>query len=221
MSLILHIQTALENAMTGISSAGKLLATRENPAQKEHASFLQPAIRDLCAEAQIRIADIDAVAVVSGPGSYTGLRVGMAAAKGICFTLHKPLITIDTLRWMAAAAKGTDTDFICPMIDARRMDVFTAIYSQSGETLVDSAPVTLDNSSFADYLNRGTVAFFGSGAGKFRPIIDHPQAQFPAITARQQDLADISWNLYQQRVFSDLRLSAPQYGKAFFSTAKP
>jgi tRNA threonylcarbamoyladenosine biosynthesis protein TsaB len=221
MSLILHIQTALETAMAGIATGGALLATRENPAQKEHASFLQPAIRDLCAEANIRIADIDAVAVVSGPGSYTGLRVGMAAAKGICFALHKPLITIDTLRWMASGAKGSGTDFICPMIDARRMDVFTAMFSQTGETLMDSAPVTLDNSSFAGYLHQGTVAFFGSGAGKFRAIMDHPRALFPSIEAGQQDLADISWNLYQQRMFSDLRLSAPQYGKAFFSTAKP
>jgi tRNA threonylcarbamoyladenosine biosynthesis protein TsaB len=221
MSLILHIQTALENAMTGISSAGQLLATRENHAQKEHASFLQPSIRAICAEIRIRLADIDAVAVVAGPGSYTGLRVGMAGAKGICFALRKPLITINTLRWMAVAAEGTDTDFICPMIDARRMDVFTALYTGSGETVMDTVAITLDKSSFAAYLDKGRVSFFGSGAAKFRPLVEHAHALFPEISPAQEDLAKLSWNLYQARIFSDLRLSAPQYGKAFFSSSMP
>lgn len=219
MSLILHIQTALETAMTGISAAGRLLATRENHAQKEHASFLQPAIRDICAEQQIRLSDIDAVSVVAGPGSYTGLRVGMAGAKGICFALGKPLITINTLRWMAVAAQHSGTDFICPMIDARRMDVFTALYTRSGETVMDTVAMTLDNSSFAAYLQQGKVSFFGGGAAKFRPLVEHPHALFPALAPTQEHLAQLGWNLYQAGVFSDLRLSAPQYGKAFFSTS--
>ena len=221
MSLILHIQTALENAMTGISAAGQLVASRENRVQKEHASFLQPAIRDMCAEMRIRLTDMSAIAVVSGPGSYMGLRVGMAGAKGICFALGKPLITINTLRWMAFAGQKTDTDFICPMIDARRMDVFTALYTRSGETLMETVAMTLDSSSFSEYINKGRVSFFGGGAAKFRPLVEHPHALFPAIGPTQEDLAQLGWNLYQAGVFSDLRLSAPQYGKAFFSNSMP
>jgi tRNA threonylcarbamoyladenosine biosynthesis protein TsaB len=221
MSLILHIQTALDTAMTGIAENGRLLTARGNNTQKEHAAFLQPAIREICAEQQVRLTDIDAVAVVSGPGSYTGLRVGMAGAKGICFALQKPLITINTLYWMAKSAESSDTDFVCPMIDARRMDVFTALYSRNGEPLLDTAAITLNNSSFSEYLDKGRVSFFGGGAAKFRSLTDHRNAIFPTLTPSQEDLASISWNLYQSGVFSDLRLSSPQYGKAFFTTSTP
>jgi tRNA threonylcarbamoyladenosine biosynthesis protein TsaB len=221
MSLILHIQTALETAMVGIARNGTLLAGRENPVQKEHASFLQPAIRALCQETGIRLRDLSAVAVVAGPGSYTGLRVGMAGAKGLCFALQIPLLSFDTLRWMAAAGTAIDARYLCPMIDARRMEVFTAVYTPGGETIREPFAETLDEQSFKHELEQGKTVFFGGGTAKFQPFMKHPNAFFTTLEPGQQELASISWNLYQAGVFSDLTLTAPLYVKEFHSTMNP
>jgi tRNA threonylcarbamoyladenosine biosynthesis protein TsaB len=221
MSLILHIQTALEKAMVGIAQNGILLAGRENAAQKEHASFLQPAIRELCRETGIELHDLSAVSVVAGPGSYTGLRVGMAGAKGLCYALHKPLISFNTLRWMASAAASSDALFVCPMIDARRMEVFTAVCTPGGKTIREPFAAILDEKLFEAQLNQGKTVFFGGGTAKFRAIMHHPNACFEDLEAGQHELASISWNLYQSGVFSDLTLTAPLYVKEFHSTANP
>ena len=221
MSLILHIQTALEKAMVGIAQNGTLLAARENAAQKEHASFLQPAIRELCRETGISIRDLSAVSVVAGPGSYTGLRVGMAGAKGLCYALQKPLITFNTLQWMASAGASSDARFLCPMIDARRMEVFSAVYTPGGETIREPFAAILDEKLFEAQLEQGKTVFFGGGTAKFRAIMQHPNACFESLEAGQQELASIGWNLYQSMVFSDLTLAAPLYVKDFHSTMNP
>lgn len=221
MSLILHIQTALEHAMVGIAQNGTLLAARDNAVQKEHASFLQPAIRELCRESGIDLRDLSAISVVAGPGSYTGLRVGMAGAKGLCYALHIPLITFNTLRWMASAGASSDARFLCPMIDARRMEVFTAVYTPGGETIREPFAAILDEKLFEAQLEQGKTAFFGGGTAKFRAIMQHPNASFENLEAGQEELARISWNLYQSRAFSDLTLAAPLYVKEFHSTMNP
>ena len=115
------------------------------------------AIRDLMAEQGRRLSDLAAVAVVHGPGSYTGLRVGMSAAKGLCYALDLPLITVNTLEWMAEAAKGGPEDMICPMIDARRNEVFTALYDRNGSERLGPHALILDDSSFAAELELGTI----------------------------------------------------------------
>lgn len=221
MSLILHIQTALETAMVGIARNGTLLAGRENTVQKEHASFLQPAIRELCRDAGIRLRELSAVAVVAGPGSYTGLRVGMAGAKGLCFALQKPLVSFDTLRWMAAAGSSIDARFLCPMIDARRMEVFTAVYTPGGETIREPFAETLNDQSFNRELEQGKTVFFGGGTAKFQPLVKHPNAVFTTLEPGHRELALISWNLYQAGIFSDLTRTAPLYVKDFHSTMVP
>jgi tRNA threonylcarbamoyladenosine biosynthesis protein TsaB len=217
MSIILHIQTALETAMTGIAENGHILACRESGTQKEHASFLQPAIRELCRETGISIRDLSAVSVVAGPGSYTGLRVGMAGAKGLCFALQIPLISCNTLRWMAAAGENEEASYLCPMIDARRMEVFTAVFNTSGETIVEPMATILDETLFTSQLEEGKTIFFGGGAAKFKPLAHHPNAVFAPLVAGQEELARISWNLYQAGIFSNLIQTAPQYGKDFHS----
>jgi tRNA threonylcarbamoyladenosine biosynthesis protein TsaB len=217
MSIILHIQTALETAMAGIAENGHILASRESETQREHASFLQPSIRELCRETGIGIRDLSAVSVVAGPGSYTGLRVGMAGAKGLCFALQIPLITCNTLRWMAAAGEHEDAIYLCPMIDARRMEVFTAVFKTSGETIVEPMAAVLDETLFKTQLEEGKIIFFGGGTAKFKPLVHHPNAVFASLEAGQEELARISWNLYQAGVFSNLIQTAPQYGKDFHS----
>src|ERR1700758_4691343 len=134
MALILNIDTATAKASICLALDGKTLALAENWTQNEHAAWLHSAIEQMMQQTGYRLRDLQAVAVTAGPGSYTGLRVGMAAAKGFCFALDIPLIAEDTLRTMAFAAKEQlpGTDLLCPMIDARRMEVFTAVYQNDG-----------------------------------------------------------------------------------------
>ena len=135
MALIISIETSGSVASVALAKNGESLAFRESKTQKEHASFIQPAIQEVLNDSGIALKHIDAVSVSVGPGSYTGLRVGLASAKGICYALKKPLITIGTLRIIAHAAQikiknfsSVDDYFIIPMIDARRNEVFTAIF---------------------------------------------------------------------------------------------
>src|ERR1700761_8249865 len=137
MSLILNIDTATETAHLSIAKNGTVLQQLFNEDQKGHAAFLQPAIKKILAEQSLLINEIDAIAVTEGPGSYTGLRIGMASAKGLSYALRKPLITVNTLEAMARSAVDvlarnpidSKEILLCPMIDARRMEVFTAIYN--------------------------------------------------------------------------------------------
>src|SRR5574343_439289 len=122
MAIILNIDCAQETAAVGIARDGECLAMRSNAQQTDHASWIHLAIKELFAETGISLTQTNAVAVTSGPGSYTGLRVGMATAKGFCYALQKPLICVPTLEMMAYAARHTTATLICPMIDARRME---------------------------------------------------------------------------------------------------
>ena len=128
MSIILNIDTAVQTSSVCLAQNNEVLALKINPSQKDSAAWLHMAIKEVLKEQNIELKDLDAIAVSEGPGSYTGLRVGMSTAKGLCYVSQKPLITINSLQMMAVAAKDEPTDFICPMIDARRMEVFTAIF---------------------------------------------------------------------------------------------
>jgi len=131
VSLILNIDTAVQSASVCLSENNDLIGLKINPSQKDHASWLHIAIEQLLKENAIDLQKLAAIAVSAGPGSYTGLRVGMASAKGLCYVLNIPLITVDTLKMMANAAVVENTDLLCPMIDASRMDVFAALFDKS------------------------------------------------------------------------------------------
>src|SRR3984957_16991711 len=163
MALLLNIDTSTKRAGVCVAQDGKLLAMAENFEQKEHAAWLHVAVQRLMAETGFRMRDLQAVAVIAGPGSYTGLRVGMAAAKGFCYALGIPLITEDTLRMMAFAASEQlpEADLLCPMIDARRMEVFTAVYGRGGEVMVAAMAMIVDETSFSEFLSVRSVSFFG------------------------------------------------------------
>ncbi|MFI5194959.1 MAG: tRNA (adenosine(37)-N6)-threonylcarbamoyltransferase complex dimerization subunit type 1 TsaB, partial [Chitinophagales bacterium] len=136
--MLLLINTATEQASVALAEGGKVLFLEENPSPKQHAAWLHPAIRRMLASAKINAEHLQAVSVSAGPGSYTGLRVGMAAAKGLCFALKIPLITVGTLQLMADAMVAQAKEkkaLICPMIDARRQEVFTALYSAEMEEI--------------------------------------------------------------------------------------
>src|SRR5580704_5487088 len=180
MSLILNIDTSMETAGVCLSIDGSTLIMAESTDQKNHSSWLHPTIARLLEETGHRVRDLQAVAVSAGPGSYTGLRVGMAAAKGFCYALGIPLIAENTLNVMAFAAREqlAGADLLCPMIDARRMEVFTAIYRNDGTILLPATAMIIDENSFAEYLLLHKMSFFGDGSHKCKQLITAPSAAF-------------------------------------------
>jgi len=219
MALILNIDTATEKAGICLAEDGQLLAMAVNPEQKDHASWLHPAVEKMMHETGHRMKDLRAVAVTAGPGSYTGLRVGMAAAKGFCYALDIPLITENTLKVMALAAREqTPSDgLLCPMIDARRMEVFTAVYRNDLEEIMPTVAMIVDEHSFETYLSDRQMSFFGGGSYKCKPIITASSAAFIEINYHPRYLGILSFLRYLQREFTGLAYSEPAYTKEFYT----
>jgi tRNA threonylcarbamoyladenosine biosynthesis protein TsaB len=226
MAFILNIDTSLENGFVGLSENERVIAWQNSADQKEHASFLQPAIKQLMLDAGKEMKDIDAVAVAIGPGSYTGLRVGLASAKGLCYALQKPLIAVNTLEIIAlavietAAANNLDikSTLITPMIDARRMEVFTATYNFLLQNINTPVALILDENSFADQLNKQPIIFSGNGMPKFKNICHHPNAIFLETKHSITQLAKLAMEAYKIENFVDVAYTEPFYAKAFHST---
>jgi tRNA threonylcarbamoyladenosine biosynthesis protein TsaB len=218
MSIILNIDTAQETAFVCISENGKPKFVAENHSQNDHASFLHPAINELLKKAAISITELDAIAVTKGPGSYTGLRVGMSAAKGLAYTLQKPLITISTLELMAHDILTIIVDkesLICPMIDARRMEVFTAIYDCNLNATISPSAMILDESSFDDWLMTHNIFFTGSGSMKFQQICKHTNAKFIQTNNLPVSMSVISENKNEKKMFNDIAMIEPDYIKPY------
>ncbi|HEU4903507.1 MAG TPA: tRNA (adenosine(37)-N6)-threonylcarbamoyltransferase complex dimerization subunit type 1 TsaB [Flavisolibacter sp.] len=217
MSLILNIDTAVQSASVCLADGENILATAVNPSEKESASWLHPAVQNLLQENNLQPGDLDAIAVSAGPGSYTGLRVGMAAAKGLCYALAIPLISINTLQMMAAAVKEPPADLLCPMIDARRMEVFTALFDTSLNEVSPSTNLILDKNAFGAQLQQNTILFFGNGSKKAADLINHPNALFVDQTANAAAMVLLAARKFRNGQFADLAYSEPFYGKDFHS----
>jgi tRNA threonylcarbamoyladenosine biosynthesis protein TsaB len=223
MSLILHIDTSTESASVALSESGQERTKRTCAGQKDQASFLQPAIHEMLTEINHPVRSLSAVAVTVGPGSYTGLRVGLASAKGICFALNIPMITLTTTEVMTAAAvpvaqklfPGHPPFLFCPMIDARRMEVFTALYDQNIQCLKPPFALILD--AEADILEslELPVFFFGSGASKYESNCRLPNACFAEVQWDAGNMIAPATAKYQSRNFSSLEHSVPLYVKPF------
>jgi tRNA threonylcarbamoyladenosine biosynthesis protein TsaB len=222
MALLLNIDTSTKRAGICLSEDGKLLSMLENFEQKEHAAWLHVAVQELMTKTGLRMRDLQAVAVTAGPGSYTGLRVGMAAAKGFCYALGVPLITENTLRVMAFAASEQlpQTGLLCPMIDARRMEVFTALYRQDMTELLPATAMVIDENSFSEWLSDQPVSFFGEGSDKCKPIITAPSAHFAEVGYHVGFLGILSFLRYLQGAFTGLAYSEPAYTKEFYTHTK-
>ncbi len=222
MALLLCIDTSTTHASVALSKDGILMGIKANQNQRDHASFLQPAIHSLLQEANQTLKDLNAIAVTSGPGSYTGLRVGFASAKGLAYALDLPLITIETTLVMSAAAlsylKNEKADLLCPMIDARRMEVFTALYSTGLEPASPISALVLTPESFAPQLKSSRILFFGDGAPKWQTICNHSNAVFIDVKWNAEDMPGLADKLFAQKNFSSLAYSVPGYGKEFHST---
>ena len=226
MVLILHIETAIETASICLAKDGVVIAWDSNNQQKDHAAWIHNAIKIMMNDLSYPLNSLSAVSVSAGPGSYTGLRVGMATAKGLCYTLKIPMITLNTLEIMAEAAKNKcekedkKTDLLVPMIDARRMEVFTAIYNSSLQNLLPPQAMVLDENSFFGWKNDHNMLIFGNGSEKCRNLLVHPNIFFENIYFDATDMVKPTHSNFLQVIFADLAYSEPFYTKGFYSPVK-
>ena len=220
MPLLLHINTSGSEATIALGNEHSIIAQLENKDQNSHASFLHKAIENVLQHANEKLENIDVVTVSNGPGSYTGLRVGLSAAKGICYALQKPLILINTLQIMAAAMREvSDTDLYIPAIDARRMEIFTAVYDKNLQAILEPTSLIVDENSFEDYKKK-SLTFAGSGSNKLKKIIYGCNCSFidlHNIISAHNILAN---PMFTAKEFADVAYSEPYYSKAFYDTRK-
>lgn len=232
MSLLLHIDTSAEIAFVCLSNNEQILEVNITNSQKDHAAWLHTAIKEICTKANINLKQLDALAVSSGPGSYTGLRVAFATAKGLCYVLKVPLIAVNTLQIMALAASQSllnipyskesinqSTTLLCPMIDARRMEVFTAVFTPNLTEVLPAQNLILHADSFSDILQLQKVVFSGNGSIKFQSLLKHSNAVFLDVKVEAQHLVILAYNEWLKGKFQDLAYSEPFYGKEFYSPA--
>ena len=227
MNRIILIETSTSLCSVALAEDGAITAYRESSAPKAHASLTAVFVQEVLAERGISLADCDAVCVSKGPGSYTGLRVGVSTAKGLCFGAGKPLIAVGTLDTLVAQAQEKIA-FIIPMIDARRMEVYSAVFSTvipsevEGSSpyrqITETAPVIIDENSFSEYLEQGPCLFIGDGAGKCADVIRHPNAYFCLCNPKASAMLQPAMAALKEKRFEDVAYFEPFYLKEFVAT---
>lgn len=221
MGLILSIETATKSCSVALAKNGQLVDCIEEVSEKySHAEQLTVFIESILAKHQFKMKDLDAIAISSGPGSYTGLRIGVSTAKGLCYALDIPLISVSTLEAMAELKKTDFTEhMLCPMIDARRMEVYCAMFSNEGQTEVQAK--VIDEDSFAAELENGPVLFFGDGADKCQDTLRHPNAQFElGVYPSARGMIALAQQKFSEKQFEDLAYYEPFYLKEFVAGVK-
>lgn len=228
MALILNIETSTEVCSVVIARDGKVIHSRENLNGQNHAMLVTVFIGELLNEANITMEQLDAVAVSGGPGSYTGLRIGVSVAKGICYAARLPLIAITSLEAMAHHVAHdienhqyiqNENILFCPMIDARRMEVYTAFYDKNGVQIRGIQADIIDHQSYLPFLENNTVLFFGNGSAKCRDAITHPNAIFlNGIITSAENMVPLAEHDFQSQKFVDVAYYEPFYLKDFVAT---
>jgi tRNA threonylcarbamoyladenosine biosynthesis protein TsaB len=230
MALILNLDTSTRICSVALARNGELIGMEESHEDKSHASLLAVFIKEILENCKVNISDLDAVAVSKGPGSYTGLRIGVSTAKGLAYASGIPLIGVDTLSAMATGVvhwhlidherlPGNKPFYLCPMIDARRMEVYAAVYSPAGEMVEPTTAKVIQQDSFGELLEQHRMMFFGNGAEKCRDIIQHPNAIFlEGIETSAKFMIPLAESAWQQRNFEDVAYFEPFYLKDFIAT---
>lgn len=215
--MILCIETATTNCSVALGKEGKLLALKEDYSSNySHAERLHLFIEEILRENEVQAKDLSAIAVSKGPGSYTGLRIGVSAAKGLCFALDLPLISVPTLRSLALQVKQEKEGFIIPLLDARRMEVYTAGFTSENRKVFDTRAEILTPDSFLEYLENASVAFIGNGVEKFRKICEHPNATFiEGKLPSAKEMISLAGEKLQKQKFEDVAYFEPYYLKDF------
>ncbi len=218
MERIILIETSTALCSAALAEDGVITSYRESAAPKAHASLTAVFIEEMLAERRLTLADCDAVCVSMGPGSYTGLRVGVSTAKGLCFGSGKPLMAVGTLDTLVAQAETNGYKYIIPMIDARRMEVYTAVFTPDGQQITETAPAIIDENSFTRQLEEGAVLFIGDGAGKCADVIRHPNAHFCQCHPKASAMLSPALKAYKEKRFEDVAYFEPFYLKEFVAT---
>ncbi|QDH79107.1 tRNA (adenosine(37)-N6)-threonylcarbamoyltransferase complex dimerization subunit type 1 TsaB [Echinicola soli] len=217
MSLILSIETAVSVCSVALHEEKGLVGLLELHQENVHAQKLMPAIKSLLDRAGLESGDLSAVAVSEGPGSYTGLRIGVSTAKGISFAHQIPLIAVGTLD--ALAFQVVDMvepgSFVVPMIDARRMEVYSKVFDYGMKEKEGLRPVIIDEDSYATYLEKGKVYFCGDGSRKITEVIDHPNVRFLNVSNSAKSVGDLATEKFIQKDFVDIAYFEPNYLKEF------
>ena len=223
MALILLIETATKSCSVSLSFQNKIIACKEEVnKQYSHAEKLNVFIASLFRKTDFSIKDLDVIAVSKGPGSYTGLRIGVSTAKGLCYALDVPLISVSTLKAMAfGMAQKEKSDLYCPMIDARRMEVYNAFYNSTNKETRDIQADIIEVYSYQKELDK-KVLFFGDGAEKCKAIIRHKNAKFlDGIYPTSKDMLSLVLQKYTNKDFEDVAYFEPFYLKDFIAGKKP
>lgn len=225
MALILNIDTATTMGSVSLCRDGQPLQTLVNEKQQDHAATMVLYVQQILREQGILPAQLDAVAVSAGPGSYTGLRVGVATAKGLCYAWNKPLLAISTLQMMAqglvAAVKDKEALY-CPMLDARRQEVFMGLYDAGLQEIMPPQAMILEPSSLDAQLAAHKIYFFGDGSPKWELMLSsHKNAIFAKYVISAAHMATLSAQAFDKKTFVDLAYFSPFYLKPFYSPQKP
>lgn len=218
MAIILSLETSTTVCSVALHEGEKLLAMAEVHQEHSHASKLASLIDEVAKAAGVELKGINAVAISSGPGSYTGLRIGTSTAKGLCYALSIPLIAIGTLEILAAQVNVSNVMkyWLCPMIDARRMEVYSRLSDDGNRTVRDVEAKIIDEKSFEEYLIDNRIIFFGNGAEKCRSVMNHPNAFFiSGITPSASQLGRMAFLKFRNNEVEDLVHFEPYYLKEF------
>ncbi|HMT30218.1 MAG TPA: tRNA (adenosine(37)-N6)-threonylcarbamoyltransferase complex dimerization subunit type 1 TsaB [Bacteroidia bacterium] len=227
MALILNIETATDICSVALSKNGELLSLQEEKEGRSHAALLTTLMNRCFLETGLNLSDLQAVAVSKGPGSYTGLRIGVASAKGLCYALDIPLISVNTLQSMAAnfmiQFPDTHETLLCPMIDARRMEVYMAFFDTKLNFTRETTATILEADFFKSMLNRQKIAFFGDGMPKLKELIGlQENSRFePNVLPSANGMIKFSETSYNSGVFESVAYFEPFYLKDFFDSKQP
>jgi tRNA threonylcarbamoyladenosine biosynthesis protein TsaB len=222
--LILCIETSNDICSVSLSKSSQLINLQENKRAKSHAESLNTSIIKLFENTKYSLKDLSAIAISKGPGSYTGLRIGTSTAKGLCFALDIPLIGVDTLQALTYAAiqkMPIDNALYMPMIDARRMEVYTAVYSQQLQLIMPTKALIITENSLNDYKEAAHIVVFGNGSDKCKTVLAQKNILFiENIICSAQNMVFLAYNLYRKNTFEDVAYFEPFYLKNFQAKLK-
>jgi len=218
---LLYIETATEVCSVALSKGEKIVASVCSNKGNSHTEHLFSFIEEVLAKSKCKISDINGVVLSIGPGSYTGLRIGASAAKGICYALNVPLIAISTLQSIVYGVKNQQNNeqnvLFCPMIDARRMEVFTALFDKNGVFVTEVENKIIDEHSFANELNHNIIYFCGNGMQKCKPVLQHKNARFVDTQITASNMLIPALVKYNNKQFEDVAYFEPFYHKEYLA----
>ncbi len=227
MAIILNLESSTEICSVALAVDGKVIELAESDEGQNHARLLSVFVSEVMEKSKIGFKELSAIAVSQGPGSYTGLRIGVSLAKGLCYANQIPLLAIDPLQAMSSHVSSNlslwqlpddDNLIFCPMIDARRMEVYTALFDKKNNAIEEVNARIIDETSFSEQLSKNTVVFFGNGASKCKKVINHENAFFiDGIKTSAQFMSNLALKAFENRKFADLAYFEPFYLKDFIA----